>query len=119
MFEQVVIATFIIVGAAFAAFGLGLSWLLSPTKPTKDKGITYECGVEPIGRPWVRFRLGYFVSAIFFVVFDIKIALLFPWAIAIGYVVTGWFIIIEMLIFATILLVGLAYAWKEGALSWH
>ncbi|MCL2606115.1 MAG: NADH-quinone oxidoreductase subunit A, partial [Coriobacteriia bacterium] len=108
MFEQVVIAVFIIAGAAFACLVLSLSWLLSPTKPTKDKGLTYECGVEPIGRPWVRFRPGYFVYAILFVIFDIEVIFLFPWAIAVGSAVTGWFIIIEMVVFVTILLIGLA-----------
>ncbi|MCL2680496.1 MAG: NADH-quinone oxidoreductase subunit A [Coriobacteriia bacterium] len=119
MFEQVVIAVFIILGAAFACLVLSLSWLLSPTKPSEGKGLTYECGVKPIGKPWVRFRPGYFVFAILFVVFDIEVIFLFPWAIAMGAVVTGWFIIVEMIIFVTILLLGLAYAWKEGALTWH
>ena len=119
MFEQLAIAAFIIVGAAFACLGLGLSWLLSPAKPTPGKGLTYECGVEPIGNPWIRFRPGYFVFAILFIIFDIEIVFLFPWAITTAYAVTGWFIIIEMVIFVTILLAGLAYAWKEGALTWH
>lgn len=119
MFEQIVIATFVIVGALFACVGLGASWLLSPTKPTEGKGITYECGMDPIGSPWVRFRAGYFVYAILYVIFDIETVFLYPWAVSLGAAGMGWFIFIEMAIFVVILLGGLAYAWKEGALAWH
>jgi len=119
MFEQIVIAAFVILGAAFACFGLGLSWLLSPTKPTHGKGITYECGVEPIGQPWIRFRPGYFIYAILYVIFDIEVVFLYPWAIAAGDAALGWFIIVEMVIFVVILVAGLLYAWKEGSLTWH
>ena len=119
MFEQIVIATLVILGAVLAVAVLGLSWLLSPTKPTEGKGLTYECGVPPIGKPWVRFRPGYFVYAILYVIFDIEVIFLYPWAVAAGDAALGWFIIIEMLIFVAILLGGLAYAWKEGSLAWH
>ena len=119
LFEQLVIALFLIVGTAFVAGTLGASWLLSPTKPTHGKGITYECGVDPIGEPWVRFRSGYYVFAILYVIFDIETVFLYPWAVALGEPATGWFIVTEMVIFITILLGGLAYAWKEGALEWH
>jgi len=119
VFAQIVIAAFVILGAVFACFGLSLSWLLSPTKPTEGKGLTYECGVPPIGEPWVRFRPGYFIYAILYVIFDIETVFLYPWAVAAGYEQTGWFIIIEMALFVVILIGGLIYAWKEGSLSWH
>lgn len=119
MLQQIVIAMFVIVGAAFACIGLGASWLLSPTKPTEGKGITFESGVDPIGDPWIRFRPGYFVYAILYVIFDIEVVFLYPWALALGSAATGWFVIIEMVVFVVILLGGLEYAHKEGALSWH
>jgi NADH-quinone oxidoreductase subunit A len=119
VFAQLIIAAFVIVGAAFAAFGLGLSWLLSPTRPTKGKGLTYECGVKPLGLPWVRFRPGYFIYAILYIIFDIETVFLYPWALSFKAGALSWFVFIEMLLFVSILLGGLAYAWKEGSLSWR
>ncbi|MCL2024858.1 MAG: NADH-quinone oxidoreductase subunit A [Coriobacteriia bacterium] len=118
MFEQVVIAMFVIVGAAFACIGLGASWLLSPTNPTEGKGVTFESGVEPIGDPWIRFKPGYFMYAILFVIFDIEVAFIFPWAVALG-TLLGWFEVTAMIVFVAIILVGLAYEYKEGVLGWH
>lgn len=112
-------AAFVIVGVIFAIVALSASWLLSPTKPTKGKGITYECGVDTIGPPWIRFRSGYYVFAILFVIFDIETIFLYPWALAMGKTAVGWFFFAEMLLFVSILLGGLFYAWKEGALEWH
>lgn len=119
MSEQIIVAAFVIVGTLFACVGLGLSWLLSPTNPTEGKKVTFESGVEPIGQPWVRFRAGYYVYAILYVIFDIETIFLYPWALSFGAKGTGWFIFIEMILFVAILLGGLIYAWKEGALEWH
>jgi len=118
-YHQIVVAIFLIVGIAFALVGLSASWLLSPTNPTKGKGITFESGVDPIGEPWVRFRAGYFVYALLFVIFDVEVVFLYPWAVALGNPATGWFILLEMVIFVVILLGGILYAAKEGALVWH
>lgn len=119
MVEQITVAAFVILGSIFAVIGMSASWLLSPTKPTLGKTLTYESGVDPIGSPWVRFRSGYYVYAILYVIFDVETIFLFPWAVSFGSAGVGWFIFIEMLIFVSILLGGLAYAWKEGALRWH
>ena len=119
MFEQMVIAAMVIMGGLFALAIFGTSWLLSPTKPEHGKGITYECGVDPIGGPWIRFRSSFYVFAILYVIFDIEVVFLYPWALTLGAAGMAWFIFIEMLIFVAILLAGLAYAWKEGALEWH
>ena len=115
--DQITVAMFVIAGAAFVAVALGASWLLSPKKPTPEKAETYECGVEPIGSVWVQFRPGYYVYALLYVFFDIETVFLYPFAVTFN--VHGWFIFIEMVIFLGILVAGLVYAWKEGALTWR
>lgn len=114
-----VIAGFVVLGAVFAVLTLSASWLLSPKKPSPEKGIPYECGVETIGAPWVRLRSGYYVFALMFVIFDIETAFLYPWAVTFARPGIGWFVFFEMIIFIAILVGGLAYAWKEGALEWR
>jgi NADH:ubiquinone oxidoreductase subunit 3 (subunit A) len=116
-FDHIMIATFIVLGSVFVVLTLSTSWLLSPKKPSQAKSETYECGVEPVGPPWVQFHAGYYVYALLFVIFDIETAFLYPWALVYGF--RGWFIFVEMLVFIVILVAGLAYAWKEGALSWR
>jgi NADH:ubiquinone oxidoreductase subunit 3 (subunit A) len=116
-YDHIVIAVFLVLGAVFVAVTLGTSWLLSPKRPSAEKATTYECGVEPIGPPWVQFHAGYYVYALLFVIFDIETAFLYPWALVYG--ARGWFIFAEMIVFVAILVAGLVYAWKEGALSWR
>lgn len=117
--DRMVVAGFVVLGSLFVAVALTSSWLLSPKKPSDAKSATYECGVEPIGPPWVQFRAGYYVYALLYVIFDIETVFLYPWAVTFGQRGVGWFIFIEMLIFVAILIGGLAYAWKEGALQWR
>ncbi len=117
--DGLVIAGFIIVGALFTAATLTASWLVSPSKPSAAKSETYECGVPAIGGPWVRFRSGYYVYALLYVIFDIETVFLYPWAVTFGRPGVGWFVFFEMIVFVTILLGGLVYAWKEGALRWR
>ena len=116
-FDYSVIAWFLIGGVAFVGATLGVSRLLQHRKPERVKSEIYECGVEPIGTPWVKFHAGYYVYALLFVIFDIETVFLYPWALAFGQ--PGWFVFAEMIIFVAILVCGLAYAWKEGALKWH
>lgn len=117
--ERAIVAGFVIIGAAFTVVALSSSWLVSPKKPSPEKGETYECGVEPIGGPWVKFRAGYYVYALLYVIFDIETVFLYPWAVTFGRAGVGWFVFFEMVVFVTILLGGLIYAWKEGALQWR
>lgn len=117
--EHIVIAGFIVIGVLFYIATLSASWLLSPKNPTPEKATVYECGIEPIGSPWVRFRAGYFVYALLYVVFDIETVFLYPWAITFANPESGWFVFIAMFVFIAILGGGLAYAWKEGALKWR
>ncbi len=115
--DHIVLAMFVIIGAIFVPLTLTASRLLAPSKPDERKLDTYECGSEPIGPPWVQFRVGYYVYALLFVVFDIETVFLYPWAVAFDRM--GVFVLVEMIIFIGILAAGLAYAWKEGALRWR
>ncbi len=115
--DYLILGMFAVIGVLFVAATVTVSNLLSPSKPSEAKGTTYECGSEPIGPPWVQFRVGYYVYALLFVVFDIETVFLYPWAVAFGRM--GVFILVEMIVFIAILAFGLAYAWKEGALSWR
>jgi len=117
--DQIVLALFAVVGAAFVVVTLSTSWLLSPKKPSAEKSSTYECGVEPIGPPWVQFRAGYYMFALLFVIFDIETAFFLPWAVIFIRPETSLVVLADMIFFVVILAVGLAYAWKEGALKWR
>jgi NADH-quinone oxidoreductase subunit A len=116
-FDYNVIAWFLIVGVAFVIMTLALSFLLQPRKPGGAKGEIYECGVKPVGPSWGRFRIGYYVYALLFVLFDVETVFLFPWAVALKTLPV--FVLGEMVIFIVILAIGLVYAWKEGALTWR
>jgi NADH-quinone oxidoreductase subunit A len=117
-FDYVVIGVFVLFGAIFVAATVAVSNLLSPkSRPEPNRFEPYECGVEPVGPPWVQFRIGYYVYALLFVVFDIETVFLYPWAVVFD--AMGLFILAEMVVFIAILGAGLAYAWKEGALRWR
>jgi len=115
--DYLILAGFVVLGAVFVVMTLSASWLLAPKKPSPEKSTTYECGSEPVGPPWVQFRIGYYVYALLFVVFDIETVFLYPWAVAFNKM--GFFVLVEMFVFIGILAAGLAYAWKEGALTWR
>lgn len=117
-FDHLVIGAFLLFGMLFVVLTVGASNFLSPKgTPSKDRLEPYECGVEPVGPPWVQFRVGYYVYALLFVVFDIETVFLYPWAVVYGQM--GIFILVEMVVFIAILAAGLAYAWREGALRWR
>ena len=116
-FDYAVVAAFLVIGVAFVFATLGISRLLAPRKPSPEKYSVYECGSEPIGPPWVQYRIGYYVYALLFVLFDIETVFLYPWAVTVG--AAPLFVLVEMVIFMGILVAGLAYAWREGALKWR
>lgn len=107
---------FIILGAIFVAAGLIVAWLLRPHRPYPEKLASYECGEEPVGNAWVRFNVRFYVIALIFLIFEVEIVFLFPWALV--YRELGLFAFIEMAVFLIILLVGLAYVWVKGDLDW-
>jgi len=109
-----------VVAVGFPILGLFVAWLLRPKKPDPIKQTTYECGVETIGETWVQFKAQYYLFALIFVVFDIEVAFLFPWAVAYGRSeALGLVALAEAAVFVLILVVGLLYAWRKGALEWQ
>ena len=110
------ILIFFLLGALFVAGGLIASWLLRPHRPYPGKNASYECGEEPIGNAWVRFNIRFYVVALIFLIFDVEVVFLFPWALV--YRQMGLFAFIEMAVFLIVLLVGYAYVWVKGDLDW-
>ncbi|MCF8010696.1 MAG: NADH-quinone oxidoreductase subunit A [Clostridiales bacterium] len=107
---------FLVVAAIFGAGGIIASFVIHPRSKAKQKLEAYECGVPSIGNTWIQFRSSYFLYALMFVIFDVETIFLYPWAIK--FQSLGSFAFIEMIIFLFILIVGLWYAWKEGAMEW-
>jgi NADH-quinone oxidoreductase subunit A len=111
------VGVFVIVAFALPIIGLVVAWLLRPKKPNPAKNSTYECGMETIGDTWVQFKAQYYLYALVFVVFDVEAIFVFPWAVA--YNQLGLYALVEMILFVGILVGGLLYAWRKGALEWH
>jgi len=95
---------------------LGISALVRPHKPTPEKLLTYESGVDPVGDGWSQSQIRYYVFALLFVIFDVEAVFIFPWATQLERY--GVFGLTEMGIFVGILLLGLVYAWRKGVLRW-
>jgi len=110
------VAVFLLAGLAVGIAALFVAWLVRPKRPTPAKLSTYECGLVTQGPTWVQFKLGYFLYALLFLVFDVETVFLYPWAVK--FKVLGLFAFLEMVIFIGILLLGWWYAWKEGAFEW-
>jgi len=107
---------FLIVGAFFVGAGIVVAWIIRPHRPYPSKLTTYECGEEPLGDTRVRFNVRFYVVALIFLIFDVEVVLLFPWALVFSKL--GWFAFVEMMVFLAILFVGYAYVWRKGDLDW-
>ena len=111
------IVLFLII-AFFLIFGfIIVNFLFSPKNPDPEKLSAYECGFEPFNDSRMEFDIRFYLVAILFIIFDLEIAFLFPWAISLGKI--GLFGFISMMIFLFILSVGFIYEWKKGALDWE
>lgn len=108
---------FLFIGIILAAILVTLPRWLAPREPSAWKSSAYECGEQPIGQPWIRFRIAYYIFALIFVIFEVETVFLFPWAIIMRKL--GVFGLIEMGVFIGILALGLAYAWRKGVLEWQ
>lgn len=111
-----VFTSFLVVAVVLGLLLVTLPRLLAPHHAGELKGRAYECGELPIGQPWVRFRVGYYIFALAFVIFDVESVFLYPWAVIIKKL--GVFGLVQMGVFIGILLLGLVYAWRKGVLKW-
>ena len=108
---------FIIVGLGLGVIMLSVGSLLAPNRPNPEKLSPYECGFEAFEDARMKFDVRYYLVAILFILFDLEIAFLFPWAVALREIGPAGFW--AMMIFLLILVVGFAYEWKKGALDWE
>ncbi len=108
--------TAILTALALVTAGLIVAKLISPRSFNEQKGEAYECGLPTHGNTWVKYKVGYYLFAIMFLMFDIETVFLFPWATVVGEV--GVYGLISVIFFLVVLILGLAYAWKKGALEW-
>jgi NADH-quinone oxidoreductase subunit A len=108
---------FILVGIAIGVLPQLMGFLLGPQHPDAAKNSAYECGFEAFGDARMKFDVRYYLVAILFILFDLEIAFLFPWAVAIRDIGASGFW--AMMIFLGILVVGFVYEWKKGALDWE
>lgn len=114
--DYAVVGGVLVAGIALAAAMLGVNALMRPTVPGAAKGTTYESGVDPEGRGWSQGTVRYYVYAFLYVVFAVDAVFLFPWAVVLEDI--GAAAAVEMGLFIAVLLVGLAYAWRKGVLTW-
>lgn len=109
------------IALVFAGAFVGLSALLGPKRPTRSKLSVYECGVTPVGNARERFSVKFYLVAILFIIFDVEIVFMYPWAVyyreAVGQGFGEYFFAV-MALFFVILILGLIYEWRKGALDW-
>src|SRR3989339_2032874 len=111
------ILVFVLVGLAFGCAPILLGWLIAPNRPDSEKLSAFECGFAPFEDARMKFDVRYYLIAILFILFDLEIAFLFPWAVVLKEI--GTFGFVSMMIFLAILVVGFIYEWMKGALEWE
>lgn len=111
------VAIFLAVGVGFVLFTFLLSRLIRPSAPNPVKMSTYECGESTVGPSWIQFNVRFYIFCLIFVIFDVEVVFLFPWALVFQQL--GMVGFIEMVVFIAILMFGLFYAWRKGLLRWY
>ena len=107
---------FMIFAIGFVAFAIVSAKIVGPKNPSKGKYSTYECGEDTVGDTWIKFNIRFYVTALIFIIFDVEIVFLFPWAVVFKEI--GMLAFIEMAVFLIILIVGFIYVWANGDLQW-
>ncbi len=115
--EYFPILVFLIIAMVMAGAFVGLAWLVAKQNPDADKLAAYECGFEAFGDSRSRFDVRFYLVSILFIIFDLEVAFLFPWAISLGDI--GLYGFWSMMVFLGILTVGFVYEWRKGALEWE
>jgi NADH:ubiquinone oxidoreductase subunit 3 (subunit A) len=111
------IGIYFLIAAVFAALPIIASRIFRPKKPSAGKSSPYECGLDRVGDAWIQFKIQYYLYALVFIVFDVEIILIFPWAVV--FKELGIFAFVEMAIFLGILFLGLIYVWRKRDLEWY
>lgn len=106
----------ILTAIVLVAVALGIANAISPRSFNPQKGEAYECGIPTRGKSWMQFKVGYYLFAILFLMFDVETVFLFPWAVVVQDL--GVYGLVSIIFFLVILVLGLAYAWRKGALEW-
>lgn len=106
----------IIAAVSFSGIAILISKIVLKASKNKQKGEPYECGIPTKGPSWIQFNVGYYLFALIFLIFDVELAFLFPWAVVVKKV--GWPALLEIVIFFFILFMGFLYAHKKGAFKW-
>ena len=110
------IGVFLVLAPVFPIMALLIPRLIAPRKPNRTKQETYECGIETVGDAYVQFKVHYYIFALVFLIFDVETVFLYPWAVSFNQI--PLFAVLEGVLFIMILVVGLLYIWRKGALEW-
>ena len=116
LYEYDIFWSFLIISSLIPILAFFFSGVLAPIRKGPEKLSSYESGIEPLGDAWLQFKIRYYMFALVFVVFDVETVFLYPWAMSFD--VLGISVFLEALIFVLILIFGLVYAWRKGALEW-
>ena len=115
-FEFANVLVYLFVSSAFVFGSLTVGRIIRPNRPSPEKLSTYECGEEAIGTAWIQFNVRFYIIALIFLIFDVEIAILFPWTVI--FKEAGLLALVEIMVFVGILVVGFAYVWVKGDLEW-
>nr|QYB21098.1 NADH-plastoquinone oxidoreductase subunit 3 [Austrotaxus spicata] len=107
---------YLLISILIPILAFSISGALAPITKGPEKVTSYESGIEPMGDTWIQFRIRYYMFALVFVIFDVETVFLYPWAMSFD--ILGLYTFIEAFIFVLILIIGLVYAWRKGALEW-
>jgi len=113
-----IVGMLLLVGIAFVTTAFTANRMLAPARPTAEKLLTYECGVDPVGEGWAHTQVRYYIYAFLYVIFAVDSVYLFPWATVFAAPGFGATTLVEMFVFIGFLAVGILYAYKKGVLTW-